>query len=40
MVREVRAAIGDRRLQLYANGGWTVPTARDALRRFVSFDIS
>ena len=25
MVREVRAAIGDRRLTLDANGGWTVP---------------
>lgn len=34
MVREVRAAIGDERLlRLDANGGWTVPTAREALRR-------
>jgi glucarate dehydratase len=34
MVREVRAAIGDaRRLTLDANGGWTVPTAREAIRR-------
>lgn len=33
MVREIRAAIGDRRLQLDANGGWTVPTAREAMRR-------
>ncbi len=40
MVREVRAAIGDRPLQLDANGGWTVPTARDALRRLSAFDIS
>lgn len=40
MVREVRAAIGDRPLQLDANGGWTVPTAREALRRFAPFDIS
>jgi glucarate dehydratase len=40
MVREVRAAIGDRPLQLDANGGWTVPTARDALARFAPFDIS
>ncbi len=39
MVREVRAAIGDRGLQLDANGGWTVPTARDALRRFAAYDI-
>jgi glucarate dehydratase len=40
MVREVRAAIGDRPLQLDANGGWTVPTARDALTRFAEFNIS
>lgn len=40
MVREVRAAIGDRPLQLDANGGWTVPTARDALARLAPFDIS
>jgi glucarate dehydratase len=40
MVREVRAAIGpDRELRLDANGGWTVPTARDALRRLDPFDI-
>ena len=39
MVREVRAAIGDRPLRLDANGGWTVPTAREALRRVSSFDI-
>jgi glucarate dehydratase len=39
MVREVRAAIGDRPLRLDANGGWTVPTAREALRRLESFDI-
>ncbi len=40
MVREVRAAIGDRPLQLDANGGWTVPTAREALARLDPFDIS
>jgi glucarate dehydratase len=40
MVREVRAAIGDRPLQLDANGGWTVPTAREALARLMPFDIS
>lgn len=40
MVSEVRAAIGDRPLQLDANGGWTVPTAREALARFAPFDIS
>jgi glucarate dehydratase len=40
MVREVRAAIGDRPLQLDANGGWTVPTAREALARLAPFDIS
>jgi glucarate dehydratase len=34
MVREVRAAIGEGRgLRLDANGAWTVPTAREALRR-------
>ena len=40
MVREVRAAIGDRPLQLDANGGWTVPTAREAIRRLDPFHIS
>jgi glucarate dehydratase len=40
MVREVRAAIGDRPLQLDANGGWTVPTAREALALFAPFNIS
>jgi glucarate dehydratase len=39
MVREIRAAIGDRPLRLDANGGWTVPTAREALRRLQPFDI-
>lgn len=39
MVREVRAAIGDRRLTLDANGGWTVPTAREAIRRLDPFDV-
>ncbi len=33
MVREVRAAIGERELRLDANGAWTVPTAREATRR-------
>jgi glucarate dehydratase len=34
LVREVRAAIGESRLlRLDANGAWTVPTAREALRR-------
>ena len=38
--REVRAAIGaDRRLTLDANGGWTVPTAREAIRRLDPFEI-
>ncbi|MEM7193367.1 MAG: mandelate racemase/muconate lactonizing enzyme family protein [Pseudomonadota bacterium] len=40
MVREVRAAIGDSELRLDANGTWTVPTARYALRRFSDFDIT
>jgi glucarate dehydratase len=40
MVREVRAAIGpDRELRLDANGGWTLPTARDAVRRLDAYDI-
>ncbi len=39
MVREVRAAIGDRPLRLDANHAWTVPTARDALRRLAPYDI-
>ena len=40
MVREVRAALGpDRELRLDANGGWTVPTARDAVRRLDAYDI-
>jgi len=40
MLREIRAAIGDRPLRLDANGGWTVPTAREALRRVAAFDIA
>lgn len=40
MVAEVRAAIGDRPLQLDANGVWTLPTARTALRQLMPFDIS
>ena len=40
MVREVRAAIGDERmLRLDANGAWTVPTAREALRRLDAYAI-
>ncbi len=39
MVREVRAAIGDRRLTLDANGGLTVPSAREAIRRLDPFEI-
>lgn len=33
MIKEIRAAIGERKLQLDPNGGWTVPTAREAMRR-------
>lgn len=40
MVREIRAAIGGRELRLDANGSWTVPTARIALKRLAEFDIS
>ena len=40
LVREVRAAIGDeRRLTLDANGGFTVPSAREALRRLDRYEI-
>ncbi len=34
MVREIRAAIGDRRLRLDCNGGWLVETARRLIPRF------
>jgi glucarate dehydratase len=40
MVREVRAAIGDRELRLDANGIWTVPAARHALAKLAAFDIA
>ena len=40
MVAEVRAAIGERPLQLDANGVWTVPTARHALGRLLVHDIT
>jgi glucarate dehydratase len=40
MLREVRAAIGDRDLRIDANGSYTVPTARVALRAFAPFGIS
>ena len=39
MVREVRAAIGDRPLRLDANYGWTMPTAREALKRLEPYNI-
>ncbi len=40
MLREIRAVIGTRELRLDANGGWTVPTAREALRRIALFNVS
>jgi glucarate dehydratase len=40
MLREIRAVIGERELRLDANGGWTVPTAREALRRIAPFNVS
>lgn len=40
MVAEVRAAIGDRPLQLDADGVWPLPTAREALRRVKPHDIA
>ena len=39
MLREIRAAIGTRPLRIDANGGYTLPTAREAIRRFAPFDI-
>lgn len=39
MVREVRSAIGERLLRLDANGAWTVPTARAAIRRLDPYRI-
>lgn len=40
MVREVRAAIGERELRLDANGAWSLPTAREALRALERFNIA
>ena len=40
MLREIRAAIGARDLRIDANGGYSVPTARQALRAFAPFGIS
>lgn len=40
MLREIRAAIGARELRIDANGGYTLPTARLALRAFSPFEIS
>jgi glucarate dehydratase len=40
MLTEIRSAIGDRELRLDANGGWTVPTAREALKKITPFNVS
>jgi len=40
MVREIRVAIGARELRLDANGGWTLPTARQALRALEAYDVA
>jgi len=40
MVREIRAAIGIRELRLDANGGWTLPTAKQAIRALEPFDVA
>ncbi len=40
MVREVRSAIGDRELRLDANGAWTLPTAKQAIRALEPYDIA
>jgi glucarate dehydratase len=39
MVREIRAAIGDRPLRLDVNGGWLVETAARLIPRFEAFGI-
>ncbi len=39
MVRLIREAIGERPLKLDANGGWTVQTAREAMRRLDEYVI-
>lgn len=40
MVREIRAAIGDRDLRLDANGGWTLPTAKQAIRALDPYNVA
>lgn len=40
MVREIREAIGTRELRLDANGGWTLPTAKQAIRALEPFDVA
>jgi len=40
MVREVRAAIGERELRLDANGGWTLPTAKRAIKALVPYNVA
>jgi glucarate dehydratase len=40
MLREIRAAVGDREIRIDANGGYTVPTARQAIRAFAPFGIT
>ncbi|MEM1289745.1 MAG: mandelate racemase/muconate lactonizing enzyme family protein, partial [Pseudomonadota bacterium] len=40
MVREIRAAIGDAELRLDANGAWTLPTARQAIKALGPFNVS
>ena len=40
LLREIRAAIGACELRIDANGGYTLPTARMALRAFSPFEIS
>ncbi|WP_317055717.1 mandelate racemase/muconate lactonizing enzyme family protein [Roseovarius rhodophyticola] len=40
MVREVRAAIGDRELRLDANGGWVLTTAKRAIKALGPYDVA
>lgn len=40
MVREIRSAIGSRELRLDANGSWTLPTAKQAIRALEPFDVA
>ena len=40
MVREIRQAIEERELRLDANGGWTLPAAKQAIRALEPYDVA